>query len=58
MLEGYKTYVFSGLCLISTLLFAFGLIDQDVLITLLGIFGASGAVSMRAAVKKVAVNNK
>lgn len=58
MLEGYKTIIFSALALVSTLLFAFGLIDQPTLITLLGIFGASGAISLRSAVKKIEVVKK
>lgn len=53
MLSGYKTYVFSALLVISALLFAFGLIDREALITLVTIFGGGGLISTRVAIKKI-----
>ncbi len=52
-LNGYKTYIFSGLLIVSALLFAFGVIDKETFMTLATIFGGGGLISGRIALKKV-----
>ncbi len=51
MLEGYRTYLFSGLLFLFSLLYAFGQIDQQTFITLAGIFGAGASYGLREAIK-------
>ena len=53
MFDGYKTYVFSALVFVVSIMFAFGWISQSVFISLIGIFGSGAGVSLRAAIKKI-----
>ena len=52
ILDGKKTYIFGGLAIISVLLRAFGLIDDETLLKLLGIFMSGEIMSVRSAIKK------
>ncbi len=51
MLNGYKTYIFGALALVSVLLKAFSLIDEETLLKLLGIFLSAEIMSVRSAIK-------
>lgn len=51
-LDGYKSYIFGGLIVVITLLYAFKMIDENIFRTLFGIFTGGGIVSLRRAVKK------
>ncbi len=53
MFNGIKTYAFSVLVIVSSLLFAFGLIDVDAFLALVGIFGGGAVASERHAIKKI-----
>ncbi len=48
MLDGYKTYVFTGLLALSGVLFALGYVDETTLMTLITIFGAGSVYGLRA----------
>ena len=48
----YKTYTFSALMFISAVLFALGWINQEVFMTLVGVFGAGGFYGLRSSIKK------
>lgn len=52
MLQGKRTYIFSGLVVLFSVLFAFGVIDQETFITLIGIFGGASMYTMRLALNK------
>jgi hypothetical protein len=50
MLQGYKTYIFGGLSIISVILKLVGLIDNVTLLALLGIFMPAEGMALRSAV--------
>ena len=52
ILSGYKTYLFSGLVVLFSLMFAFGWIDTQTFEVLIGIFGGASIFALRAGVKK------
>lgn len=50
MLNGYKTYIFGALAIVSVILKWGGLIDEVTLLALLGIFLSSEGMSLRSAI--------
>ncbi len=52
MLQGYKTYIFGGLALMSVLLRIFELIDAETMTNLLYIFVPAQGMSLRSAITK------
>jgi hypothetical protein len=52
MLNGKKTYIFGALAICSVFLRVFDLIDHETMIALLGIFLASGEISLRHAIAR------
>jgi hypothetical protein len=53
MFNGFKTYLFSGLVIVFSLLFGFGLIEVDTFLTLIGIFGGGAIASERHAIREL-----
>jgi hypothetical protein len=53
MINGYKTYIFSALLVVFSVLYAFGIITTETFLTLIGIFGGSAIASERHAIKKI-----
>jgi hypothetical protein len=47
-LEGYRTYIMSGLGALTVLAAYFGFIDSPTAVLLLGIFGFGGLAALRA----------
>ena len=53
MLSGYKTYICSALIVVFAILYVTNVIDMEVFLKLLGIFGGLGLISMRQAIAKI-----
>ena len=51
-LKGKKTYIVSAATAILVFLHSIGVIDEQTMTTLLGLFGAAGLASLRAGVSK------
>lgn len=52
-LDGYKTYLSGALIVLFTILYVFGLIENETFIKLLGIFLPLEGMALRHAIKKV-----
>ena len=50
MLDGYKTYIFGAWAIIAVILKAFGVIDDQTLFVLLGIFLPAEGMALRRAI--------
>lgn len=51
--SGKKTYIFSGMIVLFSTLYAFGIIDVETLTTLIGIFAGLTGMAMRHGISKI-----
>lgn len=51
-LEGYRSYIFSVLVIITSILYGFKVIDQTAFLTMVGIFGSLAGVAVRSAIAR------
>jgi len=52
-IDGYKTYIAGSLIVLFSVLYAFGLIDGETFLGLLGVFLPLQGMALRHAIKKV-----
>lgn len=53
MINGKKTYIFSGLIVLFSILYAFGILEMEVFMRLLGIFSGLTGLALRHSVAKL-----